>query len=148
MREVEMPTQEDLNTLHDAELAALSIDRANESLDIVLVRVDGLRIGLKFGGVKVFRSSSLLFQNVVYSAALSSLGHLARADVKRVVAMACTLDGEQRLEGEPARFKATTISSLVDKIIDGSLLMFQVEASWGAEIVVIGEAIAWYQPAA
>jgi hypothetical protein len=144
---VSRPSQDDLDSLHDAELGTVAIDRANDCISIVFVRVDGSQIGWKFSGIAAFRTSGLLFQNVAYGAVLSSI-NLVRDDVARIVTWACSLQGEPVLEGEPARFRAEMVTGIVDKIVRGNLVLFHVEASVGVEIAVICETISRYRPSA
>jgi hypothetical protein len=142
---VSLPSQDDLDSLHDAELGTVAIDRANGCINIAFVRVDGSQIGFEFTGIAAFRTSGLLFQNVAYGAALSSI-NLAREDIERIVTWACSLEDEAIFEGESARFRAEFVSVVVEKVARGSLVLFHVEASVGVEIAVVCETISRYQP--
>jgi hypothetical protein len=134
-------TETDLNSLHDAELESLAIDRKSETANIVFVEVDGSKVGFEFGRVAAFRTSSLLFQNVVHGFRLSSVRPIADRDVERIARWVCSTEDDKLL------IDPTMLAGFMAKVSSGSLILFHADPSWGAEIAILCESIARYQPA-
>jgi len=131
-----MENIERFDTFHDAELRHVSHKAAVDLLELGFEKADGQFVVVSLCGVVAFRATDMRMQNVVSRLLVHGANiTLTEADlIEHVGWVSRTCDGEQLLE--PA-----AVSTLVQKVVSGERLLFILEPSWGAEMVVLAEEI-------
>lgn len=131
-----MENIERLSTFHDAELRHVSHKAAVELLELGFEKADGQFVLVALCGVIAFRATDMRMQNVVSRLLVhgANITFTATDLAEHVGWISRTYDGEQL--SEPA-----AVNSLVQKVIAGERLLFVLEPSWGAEMVVLAEKI-------
>lgn len=124
-----------LNDFHDAELTEIAIERQQRIVKLSFLLADGTRCLLNFSGVHGFRCTELIMQNVVYRATIDWQHESVLKDVQSVVRWTYQLsDGSSQVTED-------VIARLSDEVRNNRLVLFSIEPSWGAALVVLAEFI-------
>lgn len=119
------------NGLHDAELVALTIDRANANVALHLKLEDGTSRQVNMQGLKAFRGADLTLQNIVSRVLRASQGEIAREDQHRWLTWVTSLsDTSSRLSNQRR-------SEWIAAISTGTLELVVFEPSAGVEIAAV-----------
>lgn len=119
------------NGLHDAELVALAIDRANASVALHFKLEDGKLRQASMQGIKAFRGADLTLQNIVSRVLRASQGEIAREDQDRWLTWVTSLsDTSSRLSNQCR-------SEWIAAFSTGTLELVVFEPSAGTEIVAV-----------
>jgi len=129
-----MENIERLGSFHDAELRHISHKAEVDLLELGFEKADGQFVVVSLCGVAAFRVTDMRMQNVVSRLLVHGSNIELTEDelAERVGWVSRTCDGEQL--SEPA-----AVSVLVQKVTSGARLLFILEPSWGAEMIVIAE---------
>ncbi|WP_109483568.1 hypothetical protein [Paraburkholderia sp. C35] len=117
---------------HDAEVVGLSYARADRVARIDFALVDG-EAGLLFSGVLALRVSDFGLQNVVSRVLLSTDHHFSIDATRDHVRWACSQHDYQ------ASLTDQKIAAIEEALSQRELLLFVIEPSAGAEIVILCE---------
>ena len=129
-----MKNVERLSTFHDAELRQVSHKAEFGLLELGFEKADGQFVVITLCRVTAFRVTDMAMQNVVSRLLVHGVNvNLAEIELAdRIGWVSRTCDGEQL--SEPA-----TLNRLIERVNSGELLLFILEPSWGAELIVIAE---------
>jgi hypothetical protein len=128
---------ERLGTFHDAELRTVSHKADVELLELGFEKADGQFVMVSLRGIAAFRVTDMRTQNVVSRLLVHGANIQFAEDeiLDRVSWVSRTCEGEQLS-------KPAAIYTLVQKVKSGEQLLFVLEPSWGAEMIVIAEELA------
>lgn len=129
-----MENVERLSTFHDAELRQVSHKAEFGLLELGFEKADGQFVVMSLCRVAAFRVTDMAMQNVVSRLLIHGVNiKLTENELAdRIGWVSKTCDGEQLSE-------PSTLSMLIDKVNSGEMLLFILEPSWGAELIVIAE---------
>jgi hypothetical protein len=121
------------NSLHDAEIIAISLNR-----DIAIARLDfrmedRTSCGIEFVGIRAFRSEDLILQNVVSRVLQSTEGQISPTDLARWINWATSLSDASSWLNEQKK------QDWLRELTAGQLNLVIFEPSAGATVVVICE---------
>ncbi len=118
-------------SLHDAELIQLSIDRDNWSVCLGFRLENGVRRSVHLDGVVAIRGEDLILQNVVSRVLRSTRGDLSKDAIDRLLTWVTSLsDAHSWLTDEHK-------SELLTECENGTLELVVFEPSAGTEIVAV-----------
>lgn len=131
-----MEKVERLSTFHDAELRQVSHNAEFGFLELGFEKADGQFVVITLSGVTAFRVTDMAMQNVVSRLLVHGINtNLTENELTdRIGWVSKTCDGEQLSE-------SATLKRLIEKVNSGELLLFILEPSWGAELIVIAEKV-------
>jgi len=129
------PKADDLSRLHDAELFLVQTDRDKSELQLAFKADEKYNYRFIFNGVATYKINNMLYQNVVSSIKISNVNSDVDFDVEYLVRWVCSNSSNDLLISE------TKLSKYISDIIDGSMNLFYLNPSWGAEIGVIADSI-------
>ncbi|MHA6844629.1 hypothetical protein [Ralstonia syzygii] len=118
-------------SLHDAELTQLSIDRDNWSVCLGFRLENGVRRTVQLDGVVAIRGEDLILQNVVSRVLRSTRGDLSKDTIDRLLTWVTSLsDAHSWLTDEHK-------GELLAECENGTLELVVFEPSAGTEIVAV-----------
>lgn len=118
-------------SLHDAELVAVAIDRDNWVIRLDFRHESGIQRSVQLEGIVAFRSEDLILQNVVSRLLRSSRGDLSRESLDRWLTWVTSLsDAHSWLSGQHK-------SELLADCESGALELVVFEPSAGAQVVAV-----------
>ena len=131
-----MENVERLSTFHDAELRQMSHIADVNRLELGFEKSDGQFVVISLRGLVAFRVVDFGLQNVVSRLLVQGFNlKLAKPElVDRVGWISNSCDGDQLSD-------LATVNTLVQRVDSGELLLFILEPSWGAEMIVLAEKI-------
>jgi hypothetical protein len=122
-----------LAALHDAELVATEIGTAGRTLSLRFKRADGTLCTLRFTGVRQLRINGMFRQNVASRVLLTPSKRFDAAYVQENLEWLYTFDN-----GRP---DAAMVEAGAAGIANGTLILFYVDPSIGAEIAVLSAGV-------
>lgn len=123
-----------LADFHDAELAAIEIDRQSKSIKMRFASGD-TEGELIADSVSHFKASDVVTQNVVSRILASSSGELSAQDVEDRIRWVTTLSDGSAFANDQE------ISEIARRISAREAVLLAIEPSWGAEIVIIAKSV-------
>lgn len=131
-----MENVERLSTFHDAELRQISHIADVNRLELGFEKADGQFVVISLRGLVAFRVVDFGLQNVVSMLLVQGFNlKLTKPElVDRVGWISNNCDGDQLSD-------LATVNTLVQRVDSGELLLFILEPSWGAEMIVLAEKI-------
>jgi hypothetical protein len=126
------------NSLHDAEIITVSIDRVSAIARLDFRLEDGTSCAVELDGVKAFRSEDLILQNVVSRVIQSAEGQISPTDLDRWTNWVTSLsDASSWLDGQRKQ-------DWLRELLAGKMNLVIFEPSAGATVAVICERLSYY----
>lgn len=119
------------NTMHDAEIVAVAIDRKNGQVRLHICHENGAASDLVFRGVLAFRVEDMGIQNVISRVLRSARDDLESVDLERWLAWVTSLSDSRSWLKDAVRI------DWLDAIRSGRLEATIIEPSMGAQIGVV-----------
>jgi hypothetical protein len=116
-----------LTGYHDAELIGVTIDRHRQTAELRFTWTDQSGVTLALRGVRDFRVTDLISQNVVSRLMLHDATAFSATHIRAAIGWARNF-----FETQPG---FDHVDGVIEKIRDGALALLILEPSWGAELV-------------
>ncbi|MXN80150.1 hypothetical protein GR157_36245 [Burkholderia sp. 4701] len=120
-----------LSSYHDAEIGGIAYTRALRSVLLSLEQPGGKEAQLLFSGVRAFRVNDYGLENVVSRTLVSTSRKFSREEIRDYVQWA---QSEHNFKAPLTEARTKEIEAALSR---GKLLLFVVEPSVGAEIVIL-----------
>lgn len=119
--------------LHDTEIISVAVDNVTNTVKLQLRQEDGHIRVMLISGIKLFRCTDLIHQNVIYQLRLSSTGQVAGDDLEFWLKWGATFSSES------SWLKPDTLFEWRTACENGKLELVHFEPSYGAQIVALCE---------